>query len=72
MYILSCYVALLSFKLLYIVKGSSGDMHCKLAKAINVVVFIWYVTLVPVQINNKERQIKMRTVLEMQNELRNL
>lgn len=37
--ILSCYLVLLSFRRLYVVEGPCGDVRCKLAKAINSVVF---------------------------------
>lgn len=44
--------------LFYIVKSPFGKEHSKVAKAINVsVLYLLYVTLVLLQINNKERRI---------------
>lgn len=57
--ILSCCAVLPSFNLSFVVKGPSGDMQCTLAKVINVMVLriCLYLTLVPVQINNKEEKL---------------
>lgn len=62
--ILSFCAVLLSFKLFYVFKGPSRDVHFELAKPINVVVFCFCLdlTLVPMQINKQKKDKIMQQV----------